>query len=385
VDVVTRRLKWRQDLPNFLIERYKVLLEGGTWVSKIEIFDVSDRPQYLGTVCRPAGGTACAPDSIFAIYSTTPTLSSAGPFAGRGTLRMEKLVNTSDTSQLFGHLFWEIGGRLGTDTLRIELMRGLPYNQRQVVLSACAGVTIDFATFGLGDRTFVRNSGNFTHAFIGEGGNITTAFARVMAYTTKAGLLRAPPTTCSTSPDTTGSGPTDTGFNDVDFGMSPGVDVKDFISNTGSNVQSIATNFNGGTHLVRADSVYYLDEGLRLKGTSCTLAADQVTCATGAPGMDMNYNHDFAAGSPGSTAFGGTRDSTNRVAFAARPDANIDVFDTFFYGKIGSIPVRDAIIGPLRVARDVSGNQLLFGITERGLVMVSLPVIPNPNPAPPRR
>jgi hypothetical protein len=70
------------------------------------------------------------------------------------------------------------------------------------------------------------------------------------------------------------------------------------------------------------------------------------------------------------------------VAFAARPDASIDVFDTFFYGKIGSIPVRDAIIGPLRVARDLSGAQLLFGITARGLVMVRLPVIPNPNPAP---
>jgi hypothetical protein len=389
VDVVTRRLKWRQDLPNFLIERYKVMNQVGVWVAQIEIFDVSDRPQYVGTVCRPAGGTACAPDSIFAIYSTTPTVSSSSPFSGHATLRMEKLVNTTDTSQLFGHLFWEIGARSGTDTLRIELMRGLPYNQRQVVLSACAGVTINFGSFGLGDRTYVRNSGNFTHAFIGEGGSTTADFARVMAYSTKAGLLQGaltpPPTTCFTSPDTSASGPTDAGRNDVDFGMSPGVDVRDFISNTGTTVQAIATNFNGGTNLVRADSVYYLDEGLRLKGSSCTLGADQIICATGAPGMDMNYNHDFAAGSPGSTGFGGTRDSTDRVAFAARPDASIDVFDTFFYGKIGSIPVRDAIIGPLRVARDVSGAQLLFGITARGLVMVRLPVIPNPNPAPPVR
>jgi hypothetical protein len=386
VDVVARRLKWRQDLPNFLIERYKVLNQVGAWVAQIEIFDVSDRPQYLGTVCRPGlSPPSCDSDSIFAIYSTTPTVSSSSPFSRRATLRMEKLINTTDTSQLFGHLFWEIGSRSGTDTLRIELLRGRPYNQRQVVLSACAGVTIDFASFGLGDTTYVRNSGNFTHAFLGEGGNTTAAFARVMAYTTEGGLLQPPPTTCSTSPDTTGSGPTDAGRNDVDLGMSPGVDVRDFISNTGSKVQSIATNFNGGTNLVRADSVYYLDEGLRLKGTSCTLGADLITCATGAPGMDMNYNHDFAAGSPGSTGFGGTRDSTDRVAFAARPDANIDVFDTFFYGKIGSIPVRDAIIGPLRVARDLSGGQLLFGITARGLVMLRLPAIPNPNPAPPVR
>jgi hypothetical protein len=46
--------------------------------------------------------------------------------------------------------------------------------------------------------------------------------------------------------------------------------------------------------------------------------------------------------------------------------------------------VRDPIIGPLRVAKDASGNQLLFGVTARGVVMVKLPVFPNPNPAPPR-
>jgi len=97
----------------------------------------------------------------------------------------------------------------------------------------------------------------------------------------------------------------------------------------------------------------------------------------------MNYKHDFAAGSPGSTAFGGTRDSTNRVAFSARPDGSIDVWDTFFYGKITTITVRDPIIGPLRVARNLAGTrQWLFGVTAAGLVVIQLPVIPNPNPAP---
>src|SRR5207244_1013153 len=82
---------------------------------------------------------------------------------------------------------------------------------------------------------------------------------------------------------------------------------------------------------------------------------------------------------------GGAADSTNRVVFVARSNGNIDVFDTFFYNSIGTIPVRDPIIGPLRVAKDPGGNQLLFGITAKGLVMVNLPILPNPNPAPPRR
>jgi hypothetical protein len=377
-----RRLVWRQDLPDFLIETYRVLTN--PLREDIKVYDVSDRPQYVGTVCRVTSGTAnCNRDSIFAIYSTTPTTSSTSPFNGRATLRMEKLRNPAEFNNnpdsLFGHLFWELAGdstltQDSRDTLRIELRRGRPYNQTKVVLTACAGVTIQLSAFGLGDSTFVRNSGNFTHAFVGEGGNITTAFARVMGYSTKATLSHGPGTAASCATDAFGyTG--DSGENHLDPGMTPAIDVSDFISNTGVNVHAIATNFNGGTNLVRADSIYYLDEGLRLKGTS--------PAPTGAFGMDMNYRHDFLAGSPGSTAFGGGRDSTLRVAFSARPDGNIDVFDTFFYGKITSISVRDPITGPLRVARNAAGTrQWLFGVTANGLVMIELPIIPNPNPAP---
>jgi hypothetical protein len=372
-----RRLAWRQDLPNYLVETYKVLQQSGGARAEITVYDMSDRPQYLGTVCRAGGSSACHPDSIFAVYSTTPTASSTSPFNGKATLRMEKLKNTTDTTQLFGHLFWEIGSKPvgnGTDTLRIELIRGRPYNQRKVLLSACLGVNITLTTFGLGESTFVRNSGDFTHAFVGEGG-IPAGFARVMGYTAKAALTHGAGTFRSCNTSLSGA-TTDAGDNDIDFGMSPGADVSDFISNTGVRVTSIATNFNGLTNVVRADSIYFLDEGLRLKGASLA--------PIGAPGMDMNYNHAFAAGNPGTPTFGGPGNPNDRILFAARPDGNIDIFDTFFYGVVGSIPVRDPIIGPLRVARDALGNQLLFGITARGLVMVKLSTVTNPFPVPRR-
>src|SRR6266568_4285550 len=182
LDASTRLLLWRQALPNFLIEKYSVVNQNGFIHPVITVHDVSDRPQYLGTVCRPVpGGTACHADSIYALYSTTPTASSSSPFNGKATLRMERLVNTTDTTQLFGHLFWELGdlgANVSGDTLRIELVRPAiptpagPY--RKVVLTACAVVTVDIQTFGLGDQTFVRNTGNFTHAFVGEGGNVAT-------------------------------------------------------------------------------------------------------------------------------------------------------------------------------------------------------------------
>src|SRR5206468_1170285 len=220
----------------------------------------------------------------------------------------------------FGHLFWEIGAttaNAGTDTLRIEEIRG---NTSSVVLSACAGVSIKLESFGLGDSTYARNSGNFKHAFFGEGGNITTSFARVMAYDANRLLQTGVFQSCIGGARTALA----SGFNDVDFGMSPGVNVSDFISNTGIHVASVGTNLN------------------------------------------------------------------NRLLFAARPDASIDVFDTFDGSQLLSagvpvtIPIRDPIIGPLRVAKDATG-QLLFGITAKGLVMVRLPALVNPNPAPPRR
>jgi len=292
---------------------------------------------------------------------------------------MEKLINSSDTTQLFGHLFWELGAlgqNVTGDTLRIEMIRPT-LGQRAVVLTACRQVTIDFGSFGLGDQTFVRNTGNFTHAFVGEGGsNIELSSARVFAYSAKKQLIR-PANSCNM-----GGVIPESGTDDQDFGMSPGVHVSDFISNTGVHVVSIATNFNGLTNLVRAgtDSTYYLDEGLRLWGTS--------SVGSSTPGMDMNYNHNFEPGPSCAVNCGGGSGNINeRMVFTASPDTSIRVFDTFFFNQQRKISIRDPIIGPLRVAFDAtSGQQYLFGITTRGLVVVSLPTITNINPqAPPRR
>jgi len=378
-----RRLVWRQDLPDYLVETYKVLLS--PLREQIILYDLSDRPQYVGTVCRVVSGTPnCSQDSIFALYSTTPTNSQPVPFTGKATLRMEKLINTTDTTQLFGHLFWELAGDTtlvddGRDTLRIAIRRGRPYNQQKVILTACAGVTINLAAFGLGDSTYVRNSGNFTHAIMGEGGNVTSQFARVVGYTTKARLIanNPMPAQCITGGSfASGVFTADSGENHLDLGMTPAVDVSDFISNTGVRLHSIATNFNGATNLVRADSIYFLDEGLKLKGTA--------PAPLGAFGMDMNYNHNFLAGSPGTPQFGGTGNPNDRIAFSARADGNIDVWDTFFFGQIGTIVVRDPITGPLRVARNrANTRQWLFGVTANGVVMIELPVITNPNPSHP--
>jgi hypothetical protein len=381
-----RQIIWRQDLPNFVIQTYKVEIQAGGSVERITDHDVSDLPQYVATVCRAATGTAtCHADSVYALYSTAPTGSETVPFVNRATLRMEKLVNTTNPALLFSHLFWEIASTSftsGRDTLRLLLDRGRRFGPPEIVLSACAGVTVNIDEMGLGDRTFARNSGNFTHAFFGEGGNITAAFARVMSYDARARLF-AGTATQNLVPCNTGNFQTDSGKNDVDFGMSPGINVSNFISNTGITVKSVATNFNGLTNAVRADSIYYLDQDLFRKVTSAAPPGPSPLT----PGMDMNYNHDFAptgACPPTSTFCGGGTDRNDRLIFSASPAGNIDVYDTYFGAFLTSIPVRDPIIGPLRVARDAGGVQLLFGVTPNGLLVLQLPVFPNPLPTPRR-
>src|SRR2546427_8451743 len=142
---------------------------------------------------------------------------------------MEKLINTNNPAQLFGHLFWELGdlgSNVSGDTLRIELLRPA-LGQRKVVLTACDQVTVDIQSFGLGDQTFVRNTGNFTHGFIGEGGNVATPFVRVFSYSAKKALTSTPDSCLM------GGVIPESGTDDRDLGMSPGVNVSDFISNVG--------------------------------------------------------------------------------------------------------------------------------------------------------
>jgi hypothetical protein len=154
--------------------------------------------------------------------------------------------------------------------------------------------------------------------------------------------------------------------------------VGQFVVNRSSKVSSIATNFNGRTNLVRADSIYAFDFILRQTG--------MLQISGQAVGMDFFPGNDFDAQSRTS---GGTKCATYkdcRLVFAARPDSSIDVFDSYFYGRVTDtttgagasipIPVRDGLVGPVRSAT-VGANTVMFGVTAAGLVVIQLPTVHN--------
>ncbi len=397
----------RHALPNFIIHTVETALDEETAqiIESVIRYDFSDRPQYIGATCRPTAGlTTCAADSIYAVYSTTPTAAQPIPLPNRGSMRWENLTacdvalgkdcfgadgiilsgDEPDSAQ--SHFFFEhaqIPPSNLSDTLRVFAERS---GVSEILLYAEQGITIDLFQLAFGDTTYVRNSGNFTHSFVGEGGDVGNQFARVLSYDgnvpireVSRTLLIIDTTIVSIGPPTVFTIDTTAvvfGPSFIDDGVSRGTQVTDFVTNTAMPILSIGTNFNGLTNLVRrTDSIYVVDEFLRLVGT--------IDIASSNYGMDLNFDHAFAAtagGTPG--AGGGAGDPDDRILFAATDNPEIVAYDTWFYGEIESIPIRDPIIGPLRMAELPSGEQFLVGVTAFGVVTVQLPPVANIFPSP---
>ena len=373
VDVAARQELRRHALPNFIIQFVQTEVDPANGLIKIKIdeFDFSDRPEFLAATCIPQAGvgSACFADSIYAVYSTTPTIDQGIFYRERGTVRWENLTSPAPQS----HFFWEqaeIPPSTVSDTLQILIDRG-PGIALETSVSAACGVTVDRRQIAFAESTFVRNSGDFTHAIVGEGGIIepSIGFARAIGYSSLGGIVRA---NCAALVQ----GVPFAGPIERDQGISTAFRVRDFISNTAIPVRSVGINFNGLTNLIRADSIYVLDEALRLTGSFAAEGAN--------PGMDLNFDHRFDArqgGTPGTD--GGALDPNDRLVFVARGDPIIDIVDTWFYRRIASIPIRDPIIGPLRAARLASGDQVIIGVTARGVVTVRFPAgfVTNPFPS----
>jgi hypothetical protein len=379
VDVSTavRREVRRHHLPNFLVQSVQTEIDEATGFIKLKIveFDFSDRPEYIGMTCI-MNGNNCFADSIYAVYSTLPTEAQAGDpvdFVMRGTMRWENLTGPTPES----HFWWEqaaVAPSPDADTLQIWVDRG-PGTTTELILSASCGRMVNMAELAFLDSTFVRNSGDFTHALVGEGGGRdgqieapNAGFARVIGYSRTTGHVT------NTCPDLIIQGVLFSGNEVVDLGISPAIRVRDFIVNTAISVKSIALNFNGLTNLVRADSIYVLDEGLRLMGI--------VNAGGAVPGMDLNFDHAFDARDAGTPTFGGSGDPDDRLLFAGTDDPLVSVYDTYFYDIVAAVPIRDPIIGPMRVAKTAGGEQIIVGVTGQGIVVVTIPPIANIFPAP---
>jgi hypothetical protein len=314
-------------------------------------YDFSDRPQYVGATCVDAGGGICG--DVILTYTTTPTAGQSGPFNTlNGTIRWENL--TKGTS----HFFFEqaVGQAAGRgDTLEIvryDAVTGapttlLPYKD---TVGTGTGIktystTVVLGALGFRDTTFLRNSGNFLRSVMGEGGAILGS--RAIMYDVSKGLQ-------TTALDANGV-PGLLRIAAFDNGVSQAANVSDFTANTFQQVTGVGINFNGSLAGIRGDSTYIVNPQLRLQGTLPTSLANA--------GFDFHPQNTGPFSAP----------LTTRLAFAASAQPVIEIYDTNCYQLVGTIPIRDPIIGPIKAALRSNGSLMLIGATARGVVIAELP------------
>jgi len=306
-------------------------------------YDFSDRPQFIGATCHAPGG-ACT--DVILTYSTTPTTGQPSPFADRnGSLRWENLTQgvtaAGKSDPTTSHFFFEQAiGQTGArgDTLEIVRHDANGADSATVVPFidpvTLASTVVRIRELGFRDTTFVRSSGNFRRSVFGEGGSVINS--RAMMYDVDRGY-----------------NPT---YPFIDMGVSAPQDVTDFIANTSSTMQGVAVNFDGGLAAIRADSTYVLNPALRLLGVLGTTVS--------------NAGLDFHPQNTGINSF----PLNTRLAFAASSEPLIEIYDTNCYLRVGTIPIRDPIVGPITAAyRSSTGQLVLVGATARGVVIATLP------------
>ncbi len=348
----TGREVFRYALPNIIAYTITTTKSNtGQLIQQRTKYDFSDRPQYLGATC--SGGASGCGDVIVA-YSTTPTAGQSAPFtSNNGTLRWENLITHQS------HFFFEqaVGQEEDrSDTLEIvrydangtDVNTLVPYKQwaRAGTDSAQVSTVVKRSLLGFRDTTFVRNSGNFSRAAFGEGGPVQGT--RAMTYDASRGFA-----TTAVLPNGkvgTISIPTN------DMGLSGAQDVSDFVANAFARVSGVAMNFDGSLTGVRADSTYMLNPALRLQGILPTAAS--------------NSGLDFHPANTGPNSF----PLSSRLAFAASAEPLIEIYDSYCYKRVASVPIRDPIVGPIKAAiRPSTGQIVIVGATKSGVVIVTLP------------
>jgi hypothetical protein len=341
----TGREVYRYPLPNIIVYTVTTVRSSTSdqLITERTPHDFSDRPQYVASTCQGpvTAGSACG--DVVLVYSTTPTPGQTTPFANEGTVRWENLTRAS-SHFFFEQALGQTAGRADTVEIVRYAANGVGRDSvlvpvQQIVTTAAGSfpyslvVRIDKLAFR--DTTYVRNSGNFRSAVIGEGGAVLGS--RAINYDVTAGMERTPPLPV------------------IDLGISRPIDVTDFIANTFARVQGVGINFDGALSAVKGDSTYVFDRTLRLQGI--------MQSQSSGGGLDFHPANKGLNSTP----------LSSRLMFIASNEPVIDIFDSYCFKKIASVPIRDPIIGPVRAAVRSNGQIVLVGATIRGVTLVALP------------
>jgi hypothetical protein len=320
-------------------------------VSTVEVFDYSDRPQFIaqtsnGLLVYSTKPTAAAADGTVRIFDPRKTRSEIFTgYVDRHTAGRALAVNADSAFLVTGvsatvmvcprRRFGDstdpacIVGRPSFVADSLTRMRSQAPNASGGKWDTRLDMGANVAEVGLSDTTFVAVSGNRNYVAVGEG---AVTNARIPLFNAPAG-----------------------GDSLVLVG-----DVRDLISNTAERVIGLGLNFDGSLGVARGGQAYYFNNQLRLQGV----------VAAGSPtgGVAM---HPANAGYPGGSF---------RLSFVSGIDATgpyVDVIDNFNFFRVKRVYTRDPVVGAISVAPRAAGDGgtvtlRIYALTSNGIL--ALPI-----------
>lgn len=350
-EATSRRIR----TPNALLFEVKVTKGSDNLTHYSATFiDFSDRPQFVaedaaGRLLYSTVPTRAAPDGTIRVATMQPGWQQpeVRMLLSGGT---DLVTGTDTTTYSIAHV----------DSLRVFLVSGnndlveiydhAPGFPNQIIRSGLqpiaqaldsisrAGSDVAWALghwnlrlVGLSDTTFVAASGDHQYVAFGEG---ATAAGRVFLWSSPTGSI------------------------------SNEITVADLVGNSSEHLLSVDLSGDGSVGVVRGLlGAYYFIPDLRLQGST-------VLPASGGAG-------NGAVLDPAHPSFGVTP-GTHTLSFVASASKSIGIYETVHYSKVGEIPLRDNIVGPLRVSTPLSSActaagcplATLYGVTSAGALVV---------------
>jgi hypothetical protein len=302
LDALQEDVGRRQEIPRLKIFEFTATDDGARWVR--QHFSFSDRPQNIardsrGRIVLSTKATEGGPSGAFRVgewregrFETRLVRTMRDPAgSGQGGAGDPTwtITNVDSIQYREGETEDQVrifDGNLVTPWLPLdEAIQNLEDRGSDILADP---TTWDYRAIALGDTTFVSPSGNRRFVAVGESNGL------IMLWDAERATL------------------------------SHEVEVADLFRNTGETVRGVRLNQDGTFGAARgSENLHFFDRGLRLQGTAALTEGGAGVALR--PGMATNRTH----------AFYGTGDGAIRA------------METTHYRTVGTLPIRDSVVGPL--------------------------------------
>lgn len=347
--------------------------------------DFSDRPQFVaqdanGIIMYSTKPTAAAADGTVRFLTTHPVTANTRPDSKILFNRDAIASGVDGIAIAYIDSIVVIRPGLGNDAIELfdhvpgspkTLLRSGIFENVDTAISTLRATGSDIfasaggwirSNVGLSDTTYIAASTNRQFVAFGEGG--VGPFARIWVW--RCGPLTAACSIGAPPPATQGA-------------ISDNVTVQDLVGNASERVVGLSLNNDGQIGAARGGlAAYFFSNNAQLEGDLRLQGVFSNGVAGGGGGVALHPNNITPP--PGATDLQAC--SETQLAFIATANRSIKIVDTFHYRERGEVLIRDNIVGPLRAAVPLAGDNTgtlgskdeilvkLYGVTSAGKAVI---------------